>query len=257
MGVGRDRASLDAAERVGAIDRGETDLLAAAAEADLIVICTPISRIARDASAALAVADRDCVITDVGSVKASIVEEVEGSSAAGGRFVGSHPIAGSEREGIANARSDLFAGRPAAITPTDRTDPGVLDRVLEFWRRLGARTLVMSPSEHDRLAAFISHLPHIVAGALASAAPEAALPLAGASFRDGVRVASSPVELWTEIFLANGAKILESLAEFRSRLDQLSRAIENQDPEGIRRWWLAAQNQTGRNGLLFKSDPFG
>lgn len=242
VGVGRDPARLDEACRLGAIDEASGDLASAVADADLAVICTPVSRIADDCLTIARWIPSHALITDVGSTKLAIADAVDADPVARSKFCGAHPIAGSEHQGVAHARADLFDGRSCVITPTSSTLETHRELATQFWGSLGCRVLVMSPQDHDRALALTSHLPHAVASALASTVPCALHPLAAGAFRDGTRVAASGAELWTEIFLANRDATLVAISAFSDRLDQFRRALVDGDAEQIADWWRAGQS---------------
>jgi prephenate dehydrogenase len=162
-----------------------------------------VTLIAADARRAAEGGPEDVLVTDAGSTKRRIVAEVEAHPRALAAFVGAHPIAGSERKGVAHARADLFEGRVCVLTPTARTPPERRDRARRFWELLGCRTLEMAPDDHDAALARTSHLPHAVAAALAAAVPAELLALAAGAYRDGTRVAGSDPDLWAGIFLEN------------------------------------------------------
>jgi len=163
-------------------------------------------------------------------------------------FVGSHPLAGSEKRGAEFARGDLFDQRLCVITPTNKTSPAALERTLEFWRGLGMRVTTMDPDTHDQALATTSHLPHALASALASILPAEWRCLTAGGFRDTTRIAAGDAEMWTAIFRDNKPAVLaaldafdQSLARFRAALDQtnanelmdwLNRAKENRDALG-------------------------
>jgi prephenate dehydrogenase len=197
------------------LDRG--DALTDAADADLIVLSAPIAEIVGLLGALRPIVTPATLITDTGSTKAGIV-----SAAAGLRFIGGHPIAGAAASGLAAARADLFTGRPWVLTPTAGSDPGDLERLRAFVHSLGASPHTLDPAEHDRLLAYVSHLPQLVVSALmdvvGTAAGAGGLALAGSGLRDSTRLASSPSAIWTDIVRTNDANI-------RSAIDALIDAL--------------------------------
>jgi prephenate dehydrogenase len=241
VGVGRDPGRLEEARRLGAIDEGATDLARAVAAADVVVVCTPVDRIAAEARRAAALAPGHALVTDAGSTKARIVAEVEADPRARAAFVGAHPIAGSERNGVAHARPDLFDGRPCALTPTDRTPPDRLGRARAFWSSIGCTLVELDPESHDRALAATSHLPHVVAAALASAAGADRLDLAAGAYRDTTRVAAADPALWTAIFLENRAPLLDALDRLDAQLDAFRRALRDADAPALLDWWRSAR----------------
>ena len=237
IGVGRDPVRLAEAVRIGAIDSAETDLGRAVEEADVAVVCTPVGRIADDCRSAAKLGSDHLLVTDAGSTKAGIVSDIESDPVARSKFAGAHPIAGSERSGVAAASSDLFEGRPCVLTPTAETPPDRLRRAAEFWSGLGCLIVEMSPEEHDQVLARTSHLPHAVASALAGCVRESWWNLAGGAFRDGTRVAASDASLWSDIFLANRVPLLDAIDEFDRRLGAFRAALLARDPDALVAWW--------------------
>jgi prephenate dehydrogenase len=233
VAVGRSDASVTAAVRAGAVDRGVTDLAEGLRGSDLCVLATPVATLERQLTAVWAAAEPDVVITDVGSTKGRIVERAERLAA--GRplaFVGSHPMAGSERAGFTEARADLFVAATVVLTPTERTAPGALARVRGLWEAMGARITVLDPVTHDRAAAAVSHLPHLVADALVDAVARmdpAFFEIAARGFRDTTRIAASSPPIWREIFQDNRAALGEALAAFRKSLDHLEDVLATGD----------------------------
>jgi prephenate dehydrogenase len=186
------------------LDRG--DSLTRAADADLIVLSAPIGEIVGLLGALRPIVAEATLITDTGSTKTGIV-----SAAAGMRFIGGHPIAGAAASGLAAARADLFAGRPWVLTPSADTDPGDLERLRAFVGSLGASPHTLDAAEHDRLFAYVSHLPQLVVSALmdvvGTAVGAEGLALAGSGLRDSTRLAGSPAGIWRDIVRTNDANI--------------------------------------------------
>ena len=219
---------------------------AAAAVADLIVVATPVGA-SRAAFAGIARGLRsDAIVTDVGSTKGSVIEDARATlGAADARFVPSHPIAGGERPGIEHADAGLFRGRLTICTPLASTDRAALERIEHLWTRVGARVERMSPEEHDRIFAAVSHLPHLLAFALVAMiarSPDAdtSLAHAGAGFRDFTRIAASSPEMWCDVCLANRDHLLEELRSYSTGLERLSRLIEAGDGAALRAEFAAA-----------------
>ena len=215
VGCGLIGGSIDLAVRqhlrgtdVIALDRG--DDLDRAVSADLIVLAAPVGEIIALLGALRPLVSASTLITDTGSTKAAIVAAAEGL-----RFIGGHPVAGAAVSGRGAARADLFAGRPWVITPTAAARPDDVERLQDFIRALGARPKVLDAAAHDRLFAFISHLPQLVASALLDVAGTAAgadgLALAGSGLRDTTRLAGSPPEIWREIVRTNDGNIASAL----------------------------------------------
>jgi prephenate dehydrogenase len=240
VGVGRRIESLAQAVDLGAVDEMSFDLESAVAEADLVLLATDVETIPRQAAEVLPHLKKRALLTDVGSAKAAICRSVEAafstSTTAGGiRFVGGHPMAGSERRGISSARADLFRGATCILTPTPATDPGGagLKAIRGLWEAVGCRVRQMSPEAHDRLIAQISHLPHLAAACLVNAASDEALDLAASGFLDTTRVASGEPAMWVAICLANREALLAALAALGGRLDDFARALESGDAKAL------------------------
>ncbi|MFZ4777058.1 MAG: prephenate dehydrogenase [Terrimicrobiaceae bacterium] len=210
------------------------DLKAAVDGADLVVLCTSPHAIENSGTQLAGLLPSSTPVTDAGSVKARIVASLEQSL--GGRFIGAHPMAGSEQSGISAAQPDLFEGAVCILTPTPQSNPRALETVRSFWKEAGCQLKEMSPAVHDMAVARISHLPHAAAAALVHAAlsknPEAAI-LAGSGYRDSTRVALGPEELWREIFLDNREELLSGISDLQISLETLKNALSRGDGEAI------------------------
>lgn len=224
-----------------------TDAVEAAQGAEILVFCTPVSAMSPLAEALRGHVPENAVLTDGGSVKSGVVRLME--THFGGRFVGSHPMAGSERSGLQAARSDLFEQAACVLTPTPATAPETRERIRNLWQSVGGRILEMAPGIHDRLAARISHLPHAVAAALVNAihahAPDAT-GMAGGGYRDSTRIASGPAPLWREILLENRAEILAGLEEFTGQLETLKQHLSSGHAEALEAFLAEAGQARGR-----------
>ncbi len=247
VGFGRTRANLDLARRRGILDRVADDPAAAAAGADAIVIGAPVGATGALARAFRPHVKRGTLLTDVGSVKASVVAAMEGAWGDAGPVVGAHPIAGSEASGAGAARADLFRGHRCILTPTAATQPAALGRVRALWEGVGARVEEMPAAVHDEILARVSHLPHLVAYALVAAVGDArvdqrpVVSYAGGGFEDTTRIAASPAELWRDIALANAPALAAALGELRAALDRLAALVAAGDAAALERALAAAQ----------------
>jgi prephenate dehydrogenase len=231
--------------RLGIADFASTDAGAVVQNASLVVLATPVVVMEQVSVALQGRLAPDAVVTDVGSVKRSVVKVLEPLFASAGiPFVGSHPMAGSEQTGISAARADLFLGATCILTPTVQTQPAALARVQAFWSALGCRLLSMTVDEHDRKVARISHLPHAVAFALVRAAlqddPNAA-ECAGNGFRDTTRIAGSDPDLWSGILLENQAEVVAALQDAVTDLQDLLAIVRGADKEQLRHYIATAQ----------------
>jgi prephenate dehydrogenase len=246
-GLGRNRDSLEQAKSLGAIDEVVLEPAVAATAADLIVVCTPVDLIARHILELAPYCAAGALITDAGSTKARIVEEVEQALPEQVHFIGSHPLAGSEKRGPQYADAYLFHNRWVVLTPTPRTDPAALNRARAFWQALGARVKVMTPAEHDRGLALTSHLPHLLASALAATLPLELFDLAATGFRDTTRIAAGDPSLWTAIFAHNRAALLTALDRFEENLHALRSSLAASDWQRLENLLIEAKQV--RDGL--------
>ena len=220
-----------------------TDATAAAQGASLIILCTPVETMpALAAQIVHAELAPDGLVTDVGSVKGSVVRALE--PVFGSRFIGSHPMAGSEKTGVEAARADLFQNAVCLITPTTTGEPAPLETLRAFWQAVGCRVLEMTPEEHDDKVARISHLPHMMAVVTTLAAlrtDPGAVACVANGFRDTTRVAGGDPGLWTGIALENRAALLTQLQAASATLTELLEILGKPDEEELRRFLAEAQ----------------
>jgi prephenate dehydrogenase len=233
VGIGRRAGSLKEAKELGAITTTALSIEEGVADADVVVVCTPVGQIAEHALQVAAACGEKTLITDAGSTKAAIVAKVQAELPRGRRFVGSHPLAGSEKSGAAFARGDLFEGRVVVVTPTKQTKEDDSQETCDFWSGLGATVLVMSPTAHDKALAGTSHVPHLIASAAAASTEKSDLPLAASGWRDLTRIAAGDAELWTQILLENQTHVLKSLARFEKKVEAFRAALERGDRRKI------------------------
>lgn len=235
-GYGHNPSTVRRAVEVGAVDHGTSDLVEAVSDAQLIILCTPVgifSEILLKIGPALA---SGAMITDVGSTKRSVVRLAEEHLPVGVHFVGSHPIAGSEKRGVEFARTDLFHKKLCIITPTANTNPAALEAIEQLWRQIGMRITRLSPDDHDRMLADISHLPHLLAAALVAMQPQEALALSGQGFLDTTRIAGGDGGLWRDILLDNRDNLAESAGQLKAQLDAVLDMLRHNQDEPLRRW---------------------
>jgi prephenate dehydrogenase len=233
VGIGRDASRLELARQRSLIDAASTEI-AAAADADLVMICTPVDRIVADVLKAAATCRPGTLITDVGSVKGSICSDLAIGLPAGIDFVGSHPLAGSEKNGFEHADADLLEGRVCVVTPDQRTNPAAVIRLREFWSKLGARVIEMSPEAHDHALAESSHLPHMAAAVLAATLQDAHRPFAATGFRDSTRIAAGDASLWAAILLANADEVLSACNRYERVWQDFAQAVAARDAKRLR-----------------------
>lgn len=241
VGIGRTQQNLDVALARGIVDRAGTDP-ALVQGCELVLLATPGALLAPSAAALAPHLDAGAIVTDAGSTKAGVVRECTAALGSRARFVGAHPIAGTESSGAGAAEPDLFRGARCVLTPVARTDAGALARVRALWEAVGMDVVEMAPEAHDELLALTSHVPHLLAFALTGAAAafrtaRAGAPdpfaFAGPSFRDATRVAASSPEMWRDILLGNAAAVRTALASVRTQLDVLESAIAAGDAARI------------------------
>lgn len=227
IGVVRRKESIDECIKLGAVSRATLDISEGTKDSDMIILATPISSMPQIAENLHV--KKETVVMDVASVKGKLVNKLE--DILGNNYVGTHPMAGSEKKGVSGANAGLFNGAVCIITPTEKTRPKFLKIAREFWNSLGAKTVILSPDEHDRLVAITSHLPHIISASLVNilAGESKASECIGPGFRDSTRIASSPPELWQEICEWNKDEILGSIDKFQKELSDLKIKIEAND----------------------------
>lgn len=233
VGCDRNPEVLSRARDRGMIDEMTTEPQLAVARASLVVFCTPVDLLPEVVGACAEACRPGTLLTDVGSTKTSIVRRLAGRLPPGVNFVGSHPLAGSEKAGPENARPDLFENRLVVLTPAG-DPPAAVSTVGAFWNALGARIETMSPEQHDEALAITSHLPHLVASVLAGVLPLEWKRLTATGFRDTTRLAAGSPDLWRAIFLSNQSALLGAVDEFRAHLDRFREALANGDGERLR-----------------------
>ena len=248
-GFVRRPASLQECEASGAVDHATLDLHGAVEGADLVVFCTPIAQMRQLAKQLLPNLKRGAIVTDVGSVKESVVRGLESLiKRRGAHFVGSHPMAGAEKAGVLAARADLFAGAVCVVTPTPNTNKAAQARIEKLWASVGARVLTLPPRIHDQLVSRSSHLPHVVAAGLATLVldpkqpPEQGL-LCATGFRDTTRIASGSPEMWRDIALANHKNIAAAIGQFSRDLARFRRALMKGDADAVARYFENAKSR--------------
>ena len=248
-GVVRRSAIIADCERLGAVDLATRNLGPAVRGADLVVLCSPIGQMGPLTQELIPYLEPDAVVTDVGSVKGTLVDELEAPIAkAGGHFIGSHPMAGSEKTGVQAARADLFEGALCAVTPTARSNAAALAQVQQLWAALGSRVLTLSPAQHDDLVSRSSHLPHVVAAALANyvlspANPKEQAALCAGGFRDTTRIASGSPEMWRDIALANRENLARVLGVLIEDLQEFQRSLQQGDSKAVTEFFTSAKER--------------
>ena len=248
-GYARREKTISECEKIGALDYATTDLLAAVSGADLVVLCTPLAQMTALTKQFLPALKRGAIVTDVGSVKADVVRELESLvKKAGAHFVGSHPMAGGEKMGVLAAKADLYANAVCVITPTKKSNATAVRKVERFWKSLGARTLRLDAAQHDLLVSRTSHLPHVAAAALASLVldpkhPKSQVGLCATGFRDTTRIASGSPEMWRDIALANRKNVSQSVDVFVSELKKFQAALKKGDAKTVEKFFSTAKQR--------------
>jgi prephenate dehydrogenase len=248
-GYVRRAASVTECQKAGAVDEATTDLLLAVEGADMVVLCTPLAQMSALVTKFLPALRRGTIVTDVGSVKGSVVAELEPLVAsAGAHFIGSHPMAGAEKMGVGAARADLFERAVCVVTPTSASPKDAVQKIEAFWKSLGGLPLRLSPEAHDDLVSRSSHLPHVVAAELANYVlspvhPKEQAALCATGFRDTTRIASGSPEMWRDIALANRKNLARVLGVFIEDLQEFQHALETQDVKAIEEFFQQAQQR--------------
>lgn len=231
FGYGRGRKNLRLAERRGIIDGYFLHAHEMPKGTDLLILATPVEATVALAAAFLPRLEPRCLVSDVGSVKAKIVQEMESLLPPEIPFVGAHPIAGGEQWGAQAAAPEMFSGRRCIITPARNTDPGAVKKIATLWRRLGAIVEFMDPRLHDRILGVVSHVPHVLAFTLVNCLSHPDMDsvdvtqYCGGGFKDFTRIASSRPEIWRDICLANRRAVGKYLGDYIRRLERLRKWI--------------------------------
>ena len=209
------------------------DLGEVVAEADTVVLCVPVGAMSALAREIVARISPDALVTDVGSVKARVVAELAPIFRERGRFIGSHPMAGSDRSGHTFASADLFDGRVCILTPDSATRPDAIADATAFWQSLGCAVRTLSPAAHDEIVALISHLPHLLAATLVNtvaAQNPAAFDFHGPGFFSTTRVAAGQPEMWAEILRTNSAAVRASAEAMIEKLREITTLLDREEP---------------------------
>ena len=246
-GFGRNRENLVKAKSLGVIDHCAKDLPEAVKDVDLVVLCTPVSKIVSLIESLLPHLKQGVVITDVGSVKGTLVHQLDDLIPEGIFFVGSHPIAGGEKSGLESSREDLYLNAKCILTPTSKTNKHALEKVGALWKAVGMETLTLDADEHDFVFGAVSHLPHIVAyalmntlGTLRTKQDHEVTAYSGGGLKDITRIASSDPVMWRDICLSNQAHSLDLIDRFQKTLNDLRSVIEKNDGKALEKAFVAA-----------------
>ena len=249
IGVGRNDLRLENAKAAGLVDEYSTNLAESAAQSDLIVFSTPVNLIVEGVRNIAASCRPGTLITDAGSTKGNICRELFSGFAEGVTFIGSHPLAGSEKQGFEEADPELFQNRVCVVTPNDTTPADQLSRLNAFWEFLGCRVIEMAAATHDQALARTSHLPHVVASALISLLETSHNQFTSSGFCDTTRIAAGDPDLWTAILLANASEVMQSIDELNEKLAEFSEAITNCDATTLKNLLQLAKTNRDNLGL--------
>jgi prephenate dehydrogenase len=229
VGVSRHKQTLLLAKRLRVIDKGSQDINIIRG-ADLVILATPVDTIIRLATKISPLVSKECIVSDVGSSKEKIVAKLEKIFP---RYIGTHPLAGSEKCGIANAHSVTFKDSLCIFTPTRHTDKKALETLKRLWGKLGAKLIFLTPETHDKILYFVSHLAHVASFSLIGVIPKGYLRFASSGLRDTTRIAASESTLWADIFLSNEKNVIRAVTHFQERLGQIKSAIKKQDKKRL------------------------
>ena len=246
-GYGRNRENLEKARALKIIDHCSTDLAEAVKDADLIVLCTPVTTIIPLIQNMISEIRSGTLITDVGSVKEPIVIEAEKLVPEGVFFVGSHPIAGGENSGLEASTANLCQDAKCIVTPTRKTNKKALEKISALWQAVGMQVINLSAEEHDFVFGAVSHLPHIVVyalmntlGALRTRDDREVTAFSGAGLKDITRIASSDPVMWRDICLSNRNHSLDLIDQFQNKLDAIRSIIKKGDGQALKKEFMAA-----------------
>ena len=264
VGIGRRVENLKTAVELGAIDRYVADPKEGIKGSDLVILATPVDTYERHLRDWAHCLESGAIVSDVGSVKGTLVERSEAAMPSGVHFVGAHPIAGKEKTGVAAGSDLLFAGARCILTPTKNTDRRALECITQLWEETGSIVLTMDPHVHDHILGAVSHLPHVAAFALMNALADTrdhhlpSLDLAshsGGGLRDTTRIAASSPEMWRDIFLWNRDNVVSLIERYQQSLDELKGLIAAGDGAGIEKALERAKQE--REKLHMPQDSSG
>ena len=254
VGIGRGEANLKRGVELGVLDSYSLDPREGVRGADLVFVATPVCSIPAVVAQIAPYLSPGCIVTDGGSVKEYVVAACEPLMPAGTFFVGGHPIAGTEHSGVDASFATLYQGKRCIGTPTASTDPAALEKVVELWKIAGSTVPLMTPEQHDRVVAAISHLPHMVAYSLVNAVDGydrfggELLAFSAGGFRDFTRIASSDPVMWRDIALTNREAILETMDFFSGYLEKLRALVAAGDAGGLESFFLNSKQK--RDAIL-------
>ena len=255
VGSARTPATIATALRLGLIETGYASAAEAAKGADLVILCVPVGLCGAITKEIAPVLRAGAIVTDVGSVKGSIVRDMAPHVPKGVHFVPAHPIAGTEHSGPESGFAELYDGRWCILTPEPATDSGAVEKLKLFWERLGSKVEIMSAEHHDMVLAITSHVPHLIAYNIVNTAAHLervtdseVIKFSAGGFRDFTRIASSDPTMWRDVFLNNKEAVLEMLGRFSEDLTALQRAIRFGDADTL--FKLFTESRAIRRGII-------
>lgn len=233
VGLSHRQTSLNKAKEMGAIDEGLIDVASAIKGADLVILATPVEWIIKMLPQINPHLKRSCIVTDVGGTKEEIMTAAHNTLSNPVNFIGSHPLAGSEKKGVEFSSADLLQNALCIITPTKNTYQGAKDKIKTLWTKIGCRVKPMTPAEHDEILAFVSHMPHLVAYSMVESIPDQFLSYAPKGLRDTTRIAGSDPELWKDICLTNSHSVIKSIDAVVKSLALIRKSIIDLDEKTL------------------------
>lgn len=255
VGSAQTEETRQTAREIGLVNQVCDNAADAARDADLIVLCVPVGAMGSVAQEIAPVLKKGAIVSDVGSVKAAIVDAIAPHVPEGVHFVPAHPMAGTEHSGPRSGFAELFDNRWCLIVPPEGTDPVAVDAVSDFWQMLGSDTEVMDIEHHDRLCAIVSHIPHLIAYTMVGVADDfrrvseqEVIKFSAAGFRDFTRIAASDPTMWRDVFLTNKDATLEILGRFTEELFALQRAIRTGNGDHLHDYFTRTRDV--RRGII-------
>ncbi len=247
VGCGRNLDNLQEAKSLGLIDAYKQDPAAAVKGSDGVILCSPVGTMQSLVEAMLPSLEAGCLLTDVGSVKSSVVQQIEALLPEHIAFIGSHPIAGGEKSGLHASSAELFQGANCIVTPTGRSKPEALTKTCSLWERLGMRVVTMDVEEHDFIFGAVSHLPHVIAyvlmntiGGLSTENHGEITSFSGKGLKDITRIAGSDPVMWRDICVANKRPVLHLIDDFQEALLKVRQWIEEEDGGALKESFASA-----------------
>ncbi|MDD5005659.1 MAG: prephenate dehydrogenase [Candidatus Omnitrophica bacterium] len=233
VGFFRNKTKLNKAVKDRIVDEASLDLRKSIKNSDLIILALPISQIINFLSQIKKISkDKKVIIMDAGSTKLKITQAADKLKL---DFVGTHPLAGSEKKGAGFSYANLFDNSKVIITPTNKTKKGSLNKIKLFWKKLNADVIVLSAAEHDKILSYTSHLAHIASFCLIDTVPDKFLNFGASGLKDTTRIALSDAEIWSDIFLSNKKEVLKSLSAFEQKIKRIKKTItKNQKKQLIK-----------------------